>query len=160
MLLRVAGNRDLEIAHRLDAAHEVGRAVIAAGMRLVAGAYAALRVAAQGHDMPHARRPVAAQDVVDLGLRGAHASQVRGRPQGRLAHDASHGRVRPLPRRSAGPGGHRDEIRAERREPFAAAPERRLGFRGFRRKELEGHTDRRSWQTARAQSIGRGHATS
>ena len=89
MGLRVAGNADLEIGDPLDARHQLGGIREAVGVRHV---QAPRRwIAAQRHDVPHACRPIAPQQVLDLAAALADAGQVRGRPQMRLGEDARDG---------------------------------------------------------------------
>ena len=66
VLLRIGGDGDLEIADRLDAGDEIAGLLVSAGMRLIGRADAAGRIAAQRHDMAHARVPIGAHDVVDF----------------------------------------------------------------------------------------------
>jgi hypothetical protein len=110
-------------------------------VRAVFGADARRRIAAQRHDVAHARLLVALGDVVDLGLGRLHARQVCGGHERRLAHQARHGGVRALARRPARTVGHRHEARFQRLEPPDRRPQRLLHLLGLRWEELEGDVD-------------------
>ncbi len=66
MLLGIAGNGNIEVADLLEAAHQVGRIGVAAGMRTVRAAHTGRRIAAQGNDVVHAGRLVGVRHLVDL----------------------------------------------------------------------------------------------
>jgi hypothetical protein len=100
------------------------------------------RIAAQGHDVAHARLPVLARDRVDLVGRRPDAGQVRGRLQHRLGPDARHGRVRAVARRAAGAVGYRHEAGVERRQRLDRAPQALLHVGRLGREELEGDLER------------------
>ena len=76
MLLGIGRDRDLGVALPLDAGDQIGGVEVAAGMRRVALADAAERIAAQRHDVAHAGRHVARDHRVDVLARVA-ATQVR-----------------------------------------------------------------------------------
>ena len=125
----------------LDAGDEIGAVAIAAGMRRVALADAADRIAAQRHDVAHAGRAIVADHVVDLVAGRRHAGQMRRRRERGLGQDALDGRVRALARRAAGAVGDRDEVGRERRQPRDRFPQRLLHLLGLRREELERDAD-------------------
>ena len=81
MLLRIGGDRDLEVGDALDAGDEIGGVDVAAGMRRVALADAAGRIAAQRHDVAHARLRIGGDHRVDLGAGGGDAGEMRRRRQ-------------------------------------------------------------------------------
>ncbi len=138
MFFGIGGNRNLDIAMPpLDAGDEFGRTAIAVGMRRVRRADAAGRVAAQRDDMADADVVIAADDLVDLATRGAHAGQMRGRQQVGLSQDAGDGGMGALPRRSAGAIGHRDEIGRQRRETFYRLKQAAFHLLRLGREELE-----------------------
>ena len=139
MLLRIGRDRDLDIGITLlDAVDQVGRALIAVGMRLVGGADAGGGIAAQRDDMADADIVIARHHVVDLALGRTDAGQMRRRRQPGLFQDAGNGRMGALAGRSPGAIGHRDEIGRERRQPVDGLPQRALHLLGLGRKELEG----------------------
>ena len=111
MLLRIGRDRDLDVGDALDAGDEIGGIAVAAGMRRVALADAADRIAAQRHDVAHAGVAIAADHGVDLVARRGDAGEMRRRRQRGLGEDALDGRVRALAGRAAGAVGHRDEVR-------------------------------------------------
>ena len=90
MLLWIGRDRNLDIGKPLDAGDQIGAVLIAAGMRRVALADAADRIAAQRYDMADAGLAVAADHVVDLSAGGSDAGQMRCRRQRGLAEDAFH----------------------------------------------------------------------
>ena len=143
MLLRIGRDRDLEIGDALDAGDEIGGVAIAVGMRRVALADAAERIAAQRHDVAHARRHIGCDHLVDLGAGRRHAGEMRGGRERRLGEDALDRRVGALAGRAAGAVGDRDEVRRERREPRDRLPQGLLHLLGLRREELEGDADAR-----------------
>ena len=127
MLLRIGRDRNLEIGITLlDAGDQVGRALIAVGMRLIGRADAGGGIAAQRHDVADADLVIARDHVVDLALRCADAGQMRGRRQIGLFEDAGDGRMGALAGRSPGAIGHRHEIGGKRRQPVDGFPERAL----------------------------------
>ena len=69
----IGRDRDVEVGDALEARHEIEGVGIAAGMGTVGG-LARRGIAAQGHDVADARRPVIARDVIDLGARGTRRS--------------------------------------------------------------------------------------
>ena len=79
MLFRIGRDRDLDVGQALDAGDEIGGIAIAAGMRRVALAETADRIAAQRHDVAHARRAIAADHGVDLVAGGGDAGEMRRR---------------------------------------------------------------------------------
>ena len=123
-------------------------------MRLVGRVEAGRRVAAQRHDMAHARVVIGAERPADFVLRRADAGQMRGGLHRRFAHEPRDGRVRALAGRAAGAVGDRDEVRVERLEPLRRLPEVRLHLRRLRREELEGDANGRAGS---AQRNGLGH---
>ena len=123
-------------------------------MRRVFLADAARRIAAQRHDVAHARLPIGADHAVDLIARRADASEMRGRRQRGLGEDALHRRVRALARRAARAVRDRDEIRPQGAKPLDRVPQRALHLVGLRREELERDVDARmpTWRLARTKS--------
>ena len=121
---------------RLMPATRSAALLVAVGMRRVALAGAAERIAAQRHDMADAglrhRRAITASISARV---GGDAGQMRGRRQRGLGEDAFDGRVGALARRAAGAIGHRDEGRPQRRQPRDRLPQRLFHLRGFRREE-------------------------
>ena len=140
MLLRIGGNRNLDIAVALlDAGDEFGRCLVAIGMRGVSCSDAARRIAAQRDDVADADLMIAVDDFIDLAARGTHTSQMRGRGQAGLGQDAGDGGMGALAGRSAGAIGHRYEIGRERRQPVDGVPQAALHLLGLGRKELKGN---------------------
>jgi hypothetical protein len=79
MGLGIGGDADLEIGDPLQAGDQIGGEGVAAGMRRVALADAARRIAAQRHDMADAGLPIGVRDRVDLGAGRGDAGQMRRR---------------------------------------------------------------------------------
>ncbi len=153
MLFRIGGDRNLDVGIALlDAGDELGRGLVAVGMRGVRRADAARRIAAQRHDVADADIVIAADDIVDLAARRADAGQMRGRRQAGLGQDAGDGGMGALAGRPAGAIGHRHETGRERRQPLDGVPQAALHLLGLGRKELKG--DRRLLQ--RAVAVRRG----
>ena len=73
MLFRIGGDRHLDIGEPLDAGDQIGAVAIAAGMRRISLADAADRIAAQRHDVAHARGAIVADH--------RHRSRRRSRPR-------------------------------------------------------------------------------
>ena len=142
MLLGVGRDRDLEVADPLDPLHQFGGRGVAFRMGPVGVADALGRVAAQGHDVAHARVPVGLHHRVDLVAGGVHAGEVGGGLEAGLADHPGDRVVGALAGRAAGPVGHRDEARLERREALDGVPEDLLHLVGLRREELDRDADR------------------
>ena len=141
MLLRIAGDRDLEGRDLLDAFHQIGGIDIAARRGLVARAGAVGRIAAQGHDVAHAEVPIVADDLIDLALGRRNASEMRRRLQRGLAQDARDRGVGALTRRAARAIGDGHIFGTQWLEPPDRAPQRLLHRRRLGREELERHVD-------------------
>ena len=126
---------------------------VAAGMRRVALADAAERIAAQRHDVAHAGLRDRRATTASTSARVA-ATQVRcaAGVSAVSAEDALDRGVRALARRAAGAIGDRDEVRLQRREPRDRLPQRLLHLRGLRRKEFE--RDARCGAAPRAKAAG------
>ena len=75
MFFRIGGDRYFDVGDALDAADEIGGISIAAGMRRVALADAAGRIAAQRHDMAHAGVRIGTDHRIDFAR--VAATQVR-----------------------------------------------------------------------------------
>ena len=95
------------------------------------------RVAAQGHDLPHAGLGEAVRDGERVPAGGADAGEVRGDRHLGPARDGGHGLVRELSRRSPGAVGHGDEAGSERHERADRVLEPERGVDGPRREEFE-----------------------
>jgi hypothetical protein len=128
MLFRIGGDRHFDVGDALDAGDEVGGVAIAAGMRRVALAEAAGRIAAQRHDVAHARLRIGGDHRIDLGARGRDAGQVRRRRQQGLGENALDGGVRAFAGRAAGAISDGDEIRLQRRQPPDRVPQATVPF--------------------------------
>ena len=131
------GNTDLEISDPLEPGNQINGVGIALGMGSVAIG-GGRRIAPERDDVAHARLPVAARDLVDLGAARADAGQVRRRHQRGFAQDPGDGGVGALARRAAGAVSDRYETRAERFEPLDGRPQNLLHLLGLGGKELEG----------------------
>ena len=88
MLFRIGGDRYFDVGDALDAGDEVGGIAVAAGMRRIALADAAQRIAAQRHDMAHARARIGRDHRVDLAAGRGDAGEVRRRRQHGLGENA------------------------------------------------------------------------
>jgi hypothetical protein len=144
MLFRIGRHRHLNVGDALDAGHQIGGVLVAAGMRRVFLADAGGRIAAQRHDVAHARLAIGVDDGIDLGLGRGDAGEMRSRHQRGFADEPPHRRMRALARRTTRAIGHRDEIGTERCKPADRLPETLFHLIGLRREELERNTDRRS----------------
>src|SRR4029453_16437590 len=136
MTLRVAGDRNLEIADPLQAADQVCGIGVAAGMGSIAAAGAAHRVTAQGDDVVDAARLIAARDLVDLCLGRLHAGKMCRRHEAGFAGQARHGGVRAFAGGAARAVGYRDEAGPQGLETANGRPERLLHLFRLGREEL------------------------
>ena len=114
MFFRIGRDRHLDVGEALDAGDEVGGVAVAAGMRRVALAEPAGGIAAQRHDVAHARGAVVADHGVDFVAGGGDAGEMGRRRQRGLRQDALDGGMGALAGRAAGAIGDRDEVRLER----------------------------------------------
>jgi hypothetical protein len=73
MLFRIGRDRHFDIGNPLDAGDEIGAVAIAAGMRRIAFADTAGRIAAQRHDVAHACLCIGFDDRVDIAARRGDA---------------------------------------------------------------------------------------
>ena len=137
MFFRVGRDRHFDVGNALDAGDEVGGVAVAAGMRRIALARPAGRIAAQRHDVAHAGLRIGGDHRINLRAGRGDAGEMRRRRQHGLGEDALDRRVGALARRAAGAIGHRDEIGLKRRQPRDRFPQRLLHFRGLGRKEFE-----------------------
>jgi hypothetical protein len=141
MRFGIGAHRDVEIGDTPNTRHEIVRVGVAVGVRRVFR-LACLRVAAQGHDVAHARRPVAAHHLVDFGARGGDASEMgRGRHVA-FGRDALDDRVRALARRSARAVGDRNEAGPQRRQALERGPQLLVHLFVLGREEFETDGDR------------------
>ena len=144
MPLGIGPDRNLESADLLGVGDELGRRPIAVGMRLVGRVEAGRRVAAQGHDVAHARAVIGGKRLANLVARGADAGEMRGGLHRRLAHQPGDRGVGALAGRAARAVGDGDEGGVERLEPARRLPQVRLHLRRLRREELERDPDGRA----------------
>ena len=137
VLLRERGHPDAEIADRPDQADQIRRVAKALRMGEPVGVRVTRRVTAQGEHVVHPDRGVRADHLPELGHRVVHRGQVPDRGERGLLGDPARHPDRPVPGRSAGAVGHRDEGRPQRLELPDRQPQ--LLFLGLRlgRHELE-----------------------
>ncbi len=121
MFFGIGGYAYLEIPDGLNAGHQIGRRLVAIGMRTIG--FADLRhITAKRNDVAHARSPIIPDNLVDLLATCPHAGQMRGGSEVRFFDDAFDGCMSSPACRSARAVGHRNERRLQWRKTLDSAP--------------------------------------